>query len=141
MIREDLNHTIAHLVSMQYSTVEIRHQAMLEDVLAGPQGLHELLPDPARPRSTRDRKQFSDAQLEADREAFPAVRRKKPPRKGRDSVEVPGRVSQLITAGLAPIRQLRSAASAVPGVPRGRDPRDGRQVVPPGVATTPRSSR
>jgi galactofuranosylgalactofuranosylrhamnosyl-N-acetylglucosaminyl-diphospho-decaprenol beta-1,5/1,6-galactofuranosyltransferase len=53
------------------------------------------------------RKQFSDAQLEADREAFPEIRRKKPPRKGRDTVEIPGRVSRLITAGLAPIRQLR----------------------------------
>ena len=55
------------------------------------------------------RKQFSDAQLEADREAFPEVRRKKPPRKGRDVVEVPGRLSQLITAGLSPIRHLRPA--------------------------------
>ena len=55
------------------------------------------------------RKQFTDAQLEPDREAFPEVRRKKPPRKGRDIVEVPSRLSQLITAGLAPIRQLRPA--------------------------------
>ena len=43
MIRESLNHQIEHLVSMQYSTVELRHQA-LEDVLAGPDGLHAELP-------------------------------------------------------------------------------------------------
>ena len=43
LIRESLNHQIKHMVSMQYSTVELRHKA-LEDVLAGPDGLHELLP-------------------------------------------------------------------------------------------------
>jgi galactofuranosylgalactofuranosylrhamnosyl-N-acetylglucosaminyl-diphospho-decaprenol beta-1,5/1,6-galactofuranosyltransferase len=53
------------------------------------------------------RKQFTDAQLEPDREAFPEVRRKKPPRKGRDTIEIPSRVARLVTAGLAPIRQLR----------------------------------
>ena len=117
LIREDLNHTIAHLVSMQYSTVEIRHMA-LEDVLAGPQGLHAQLPTRLTEVNAL-RKQFSDAQLESDREAFPETKRKKPPRKGRDIVEIPGRVSRLITAGLAPIRQLRPArelASTFPEV-------------------------
>ena len=52
-------------------------------------------------------KTFSDAQLQADPDAFPPVRRKKPPRKGKDGTEIPGRLSQLVTAGLAPIRQLR----------------------------------
>lgn len=107
MVREDLNHTIAHLVSMQYSTVEIRHMA-LEDVLAGPYGLHEQLPTRLAEVNAH-RKKFTDAQLDGDREAFPEVRRKKPPRKGRDIVEVPGRLSQLITAGLAPIRHLKPA--------------------------------
>ncbi len=107
LIREDLNHTIAHLVSMQYSTVEIRHQA-LEDVLAGPHVLHGMLPTRLAEVNAH-RKQFSDAQLKADREEFPEVRRKKPPRKGRDVVEVPSRISQLITAGLSPIRHLRPA--------------------------------
>ncbi len=105
VVREDLNHTIAHLVSMQYSTVEIRHLA-LRDVLAGPEGLHALLPTRLGEVNAH-RKQFSDAQLHGDREAFPEVRRKKPPRKGRDTVEVPGRVAQLLTAGLSPIRHLR----------------------------------
>ena len=107
LIREDLNHTIAHLVSMQYSTVEIRHLA-LKDVLAGPHGLHELLPGRLAEVNAH-RKQFSDAQLQPDREAFPEVRREKPPRKGRDVVEVPGRLAQLMTAGLSPIRHLRPA--------------------------------
>ena len=105
LIREDLTYTIAHLVAMQYSTVELRNLA-LEDVLAGPGKLHEMLPTRLA-EVNKLRKQFTDAQLEADREAFPEIRRKKPPRKGRDIIEIPSRVSRLITAGLAPIRQLR----------------------------------
>ncbi len=105
MIRESLNHQIKHLVSMQYSTVELRHQA-LEDVLAGPDGLHEALPK--RLGEVRQFvKQFSDAQLQVDPDAFAPVKRKKPPRKGKDGTEVPGRLSTLITAGLSPIRQLK----------------------------------
>jgi galactofuranosylgalactofuranosylrhamnosyl-N-acetylglucosaminyl-diphospho-decaprenol beta-1,5/1,6-galactofuranosyltransferase len=105
MIRENLNHTIAHLVSMQYSTVAIR-QLALEDVLAGPDRLHELLPTRLAEVNAY-RKQFVDAQLHVDPDAFPPVRRTKPPRKGRDIVEVPGRLAQLVTAGLAPIRHLK----------------------------------
>ncbi|WP_248582889.1 glycosyltransferase [Nocardioides sp. InS609-2] len=107
MLRESINHQIAHLVSMQYSTAELRHQAM-EDVLAGPGHLHEMLPGKLA-EVNAFRKQFTDAQLRPDRESFPDVRRKKPPRKGRDIVEIPGRWAQLVTAGLAPIRHLKPA--------------------------------
>ncbi|HEY0890730.1 MAG TPA: glycosyltransferase [Nocardioides sp.] len=105
MIRESVNHQIAHLVSMQYSTAELRLMA-LEDVLAGPEGLHEMLPTRLA-EVNQVRRQFTDAQLKADRDDFAPVRRQKPPRKGRDIVEVPGRLSQLMTAGLAPIRHLK----------------------------------
>jgi galactofuranosylgalactofuranosylrhamnosyl-N-acetylglucosaminyl-diphospho-decaprenol beta-1,5/1,6-galactofuranosyltransferase len=105
MVRENLNHTIAHLVSMQYSTVEIRQMA-LDDVLAGPDGLHALLPTRLAEVNAH-RKKFVDAQVQSDPDAFPPVRRKKPPKKGRDVVEVPSRMAQLVAAGLAPIRHLR----------------------------------
>lgn len=105
MIRESRNHQISHLVSMQYSTAEIRHQALL-DVLAGPDHLHEMLPTRLA-EINAIRKQYPDAQLQADPDAFPAVRRKKPPRKGKDGTEVPGRLSQLVSAGLQPLRQLK----------------------------------
>ena len=55
---------------MQYSTVELRHQA-LEDVLAGPDGLHEQLPTKLA-EVNAFRKQFTDAQLEADPRRVPA---------------------------------------------------------------------
>ncbi|MBD8868721.1 glycosyltransferase [Nocardioides donggukensis] len=105
MVRESLNHQIKHLVSMQYSTVELRHKA-LEDVLRGPGALHGDLAGKL-PEIRAFAKEFTDARLEADPDAFPPVRRKKPPRKGRDGTEIPGRLSQLVTAGLAPLRQLK----------------------------------
>ncbi|ABL80916.1 MULTISPECIES: glycosyltransferase [unclassified Nocardioides] len=105
MVRESRNHQISHLVSMQYSTVQIRHQALL-DVLAGPDKLHEMLPTRLAEINAM-RKQYTDAQLEADPDAFPPIRRKKPPRKGRDGSEIPGRLSQLVSAGLQPLRQLK----------------------------------
>jgi galactofuranosylgalactofuranosylrhamnosyl-N-acetylglucosaminyl-diphospho-decaprenol beta-1,5/1,6-galactofuranosyltransferase len=105
MIRESRNHQIKHLVSMQYSTAELRHQA-LEDVLAGPGHLHADLPTKLA-EVNAFRKQFTDARLEADHDAFPPVRRTKPPRKGRDGTGIPGRWGLLATAVLAPVRQLK----------------------------------
>jgi len=105
MVRESRNHQIAHLVSMQYSTVQMRHQALL-DVLSGPGHLHSRLPETLG-YVNAIRKPFQDAHLEVDRDAFPPVRREKPPRKGRDSAEVPGRLSQLVSAGIQPLRQLK----------------------------------
>lgn len=105
MVRESLNHQIAHLVSMQYSTVELRLMA-LEDVLAGPHGLHGMLPGKLA-EVNAFRKQFTDAQLQVDPDTFPAVRRHKPPRKGKDDSGVPGRVSLLVRAATMPLRQLR----------------------------------
>ena len=140
MVRESLNHQIKHLVSMQYSTVELRHLA-LEDVLRRPRRAARRARRPSSARSTRSRKQFTDAQLKADRDAFPPVRREKPPRRGKDDIEVPSRRSQLVTAGLAPLRQLRRPRPLSREFPEAEVAAHGREVVPPGVATTPRSSR
>jgi galactofuranosylgalactofuranosylrhamnosyl-N-acetylglucosaminyl-diphospho-decaprenol beta-1,5/1,6-galactofuranosyltransferase len=105
MVRESFNHQVKHLVSMQYSTVELRHQA-LEDVFAGPEKLHADLP--VKLAQVREMaKQFTDARLQADPDAFPPVRRQKPPRRGRDEAEIPGRLATLVSAGLAPLRQMR----------------------------------
>ncbi|WP_110182718.1 glycosyltransferase [Nocardioides solisilvae] len=105
MVRESFNHQVKHLASLQYSTAELRHRA-LEDVLAGPRRLHADLPTKLG-EVNAFRKQFSDAQLHVDRDELPPVRRKKPPKKGKSDIEIPGRLSTLVQAGLAPIRQLR----------------------------------
>jgi galactofuranosylgalactofuranosylrhamnosyl-N-acetylglucosaminyl-diphospho-decaprenol beta-1,5/1,6-galactofuranosyltransferase len=78
----------------------------MEDVLRGPHALHGELATKLGEINTF-RKQFSDAQLVDDRDDLPPVRRKKPPKKGKADIEIPGRLSTLVTAGLAPIRQLR----------------------------------
>jgi galactofuranosylgalactofuranosylrhamnosyl-N-acetylglucosaminyl-diphospho-decaprenol beta-1,5/1,6-galactofuranosyltransferase len=107
MVRESFNHQIKHLVSMQYATVEMRHRA-LEDVLAGPYALHGQLAS-KRSEINELAKQFPDMQLKGDRDTLPPVKRKKPPRKGRDSaVELPGATTMLMAALMAPIRQLRA---------------------------------
>jgi galactofuranosylgalactofuranosylrhamnosyl-N-acetylglucosaminyl-diphospho-decaprenol beta-1,5/1,6-galactofuranosyltransferase len=49
--------------------------------------------------------------LEDVRDSLPAVRREKPAKHGKDDTEIPGRLALLITAGLAPIRQLRPVRS------------------------------
>ncbi|WP_235547645.1 MULTISPECIES: glycosyltransferase [unclassified Nocardioides] len=116
LIQESVNHSVAHLVSMQYSTVELR-QLALEDVLAGPDGLHEALPHRLADVNAF-RKQFSDAQLEADPDAFPPVRRK-PSRRGHSELEVPSKRSQIIQAGLMPLRQLRKPRALSREFPEG----------------------
>ncbi len=130
MVRESRNHQIAHLVSIQYSTVEIRHQAML-DVLSGPGRLHDVLPTKLA-EVNAFRKQFTDAQLQPDPDAFPPVRRKKPPSKGQEHRRgaQPARAAGHRWAGAYPAAE--DAAADGEGPPRGGDPRDGRQVVPPG---------
>ncbi|WP_181312316.1 glycosyltransferase [Nocardioides campestrisoli] len=105
MVRESFNHQVKHLASLQYSTAELRHRA-LEDVLAGPHRLHEELATKL-PEVNAFRKQFTDAQLHADRDELPEVRRRKPPKKGKSDIEIPSRIGSLIAAGLAPLRQLR----------------------------------
>ena len=107
MVRESFNHQVKHLASLQYSTAELRHLA-LEDVLAGPGRLHADLPTKLA-EVNAFRKQFTDAQLHADRDELPPVRRKKPPKKGKSDIEIPSRLGSLISAGLAPLRQLRPA--------------------------------
>jgi galactofuranosylgalactofuranosylrhamnosyl-N-acetylglucosaminyl-diphospho-decaprenol beta-1,5/1,6-galactofuranosyltransferase len=105
IVRDSFNHQIKHLVSMQYSTVELRHKA-LEDVIRGPEHLHEVLGSKL-PEVREFVKDFLDAQLKPDADAFPPVRRSRPPKRGRDGAEVPGRLSVLVTAATAPLRQWR----------------------------------
>ena len=104
MVQESLNHQIKHIVSMQYSTAAIRHQALL-DVLAGPDALHGVL-ESKLPEIRKMASEFQDAKIEFDREAFPPVRRHKPPKKGRGDDEVLKSWQVRLQALKAPLRQL-----------------------------------
>ncbi|QDH10793.1 glycosyltransferase family 2 protein [Nocardioides dongxiaopingii] len=105
MVQESLNHQIKHLVSMQYSTVELRHRALV-DVLAGPEGLHDLLLT-TLPELKESVKGFDDATYITDPGQLPEVRRHKLPRKGREPSPVISGRAATIQALIQPIRQLR----------------------------------
>ncbi|WP_110241727.1 glycosyltransferase [Nocardioides gilvus] len=104
MVTESFSHQVKHLVSMQYSTVELRHKA-LEDVLAGPYELHGSLESKLK-EVRAFASEFTDAQLQPDPDAFPSVRRTKPPRKGRDDTGVPNGSAVKLAALKSPFRQL-----------------------------------
>ncbi|HET8717712.1 MAG TPA: glycosyltransferase [Nocardioidaceae bacterium] len=105
LVRESFNHQVKHLLAMQYSTAELRHRA-LEDVLAGPHRLHEDLG--AKIKQVRAiRAEYDDARTVVDPDAFPPVKREKPPKRGKEPTEPKGTVGQMVTAGLSAVRQFR----------------------------------
>lgn len=104
LVRESFSITLKHLISMQYSTAEIRDLA-LADVLAGPQRLHPEL-DTKLPQVRAKAAEFQDARLEPDPDAFPPPRREKP-RKKSDLSIVPSLSSRVISAGMGVLRQVR----------------------------------
>jgi len=105
LVRESFNHQVKHLFALQYSTAELRHLA-LEDVLAGPERLHEELGTKlAQLRALRS--DYPDAQTEADPDAFPPVRREKPPKRGQDPTMPKGKLGQLVSAATSAVRQAR----------------------------------
>jgi galactofuranosylgalactofuranosylrhamnosyl-N-acetylglucosaminyl-diphospho-decaprenol beta-1,5/1,6-galactofuranosyltransferase len=105
MIRESFNHQIKHLFALQYSTAELRHRA-IEDVFAGPERLHEELA--TKLPELRDlRMRFADARTEADPDAFPPVKREKPPKRGQDPTLPKGKIGQLVSAAASTLRQAR----------------------------------
>ena len=105
MVRESFNHQVKHLFSMQYSTAELRHKA-LEDVLKGPGHLHPSI-GTTLPEIRAMRSEFQDGQSESDPDAFPQVRRKKPPKRGVDPTAPKGVVGQMVTAATSTVRQFR----------------------------------
>jgi len=109
MIRESFNHQIKHLFALQYSTAELRHRA-IEDVFAGPERLHEGLATKL-PELRELRLRFADARTEADPDAFPPVRREKPPKRGQDPTLPKGKVGQLVSAATSALRQARPTRS------------------------------
>ena len=131
MVRESLNHQIKHLVSLQYSTVEIRHQALL-DVLAGPGQLHADLPT----KLERDQRVPQAVQRRAAARGpgrLPAGAPQEAAAQGQGRHRDPGPALAADHRRARPDPAAAADPRAVPGVPRGRAHRDGREVVPPGA--------
>ncbi len=118
MVRESFNHQVKHLFAMQYSTAELRHKA-LEDVLAGPDVLHEELATKL-PELRAIRARYRDAQTAADPDAFPPVRRLKPPKRGADPTAPKGQIGQLMAAATSALRQVRPKRDLAEHFPEAR---------------------
>ncbi len=129
MIQESFSIQVKHLISMQYSTAELRLQA-LEDVFAGPEQLHEDLGGKL-PAVREFVKGFADAQLQPDPDAFPPIRRSKP-RKKSDTVVVPSLAVPVDLRSHGHAASGAEAARPVARVPRGCAGRGRRRLVPPG---------
>ena len=82
VVTESMQGQIKHLLSSQYSVVELRLRA-IEDILTGPGHLQAGI-STIVPRVRALRSDFDDALVEKDPDAFPEVRREKLPRRGED---------------------------------------------------------
>ncbi|TQM67226.1 galactofuranosylgalactofuranosylrhamnosyl-N-acetylglucosaminyl-diphospho-decaprenol beta-1,5/1,6-galactofuranosyltransferase [Actinomadura hallensis] len=110
MLKESLFITIKHALAMQYSTAELMLLA-IEDALKGPEDLHPSIV--TKMSELRElRAGFVDAQAKPDLDDFPTVRRRKPPRKGRDVAAPPkNRRAMFQTAILGAMRQVKPVGS------------------------------
>ncbi|MGN6605986.1 MAG: glycosyltransferase [Jatrophihabitans sp.] len=110
VVTENLEFQFRHVLSMQYSTAEMRLMA-IEDVLSGPDHLHRDLPRKLGELRTL-RKRYDDATTQVDQEHFPRVVRKKPPKRGREPEPPKNPVSLVVKAAIAAVKQLRPVEPA-----------------------------
>ena len=106
LIRQSLRHQVKHLLSMQYSTAELRLDA-LEDILRGPEHLHAEIATKL-PEVRAKRAVHRDAQMAPHPDRFPRVRLRKPPKRGRHAGDISGRLGKIMAAGMSGVKQLRS---------------------------------
>jgi galactofuranosylgalactofuranosylrhamnosyl-N-acetylglucosaminyl-diphospho-decaprenol beta-1,5/1,6-galactofuranosyltransferase len=109
VVRESATHTAKHLVAMQYSAARLRIKA-IEDVLSGPEHLHRSLAT-VLPEVRALRAQFPDAQASKEVDAFPAPRRRRPPRHDR-APQAPRGIRQVLVRGAVGI--VRQALPVTP---------------------------
>ena len=105
LVWESMAAQVKHVLSMQYTTAELRLMA-LEDLMSGPDHLHATLP--TKLTEIREfRKGQSDATVVKDPVGFPAVRRLKPPKRGKDPTEPAGSLGRYAAAVAGVLRQGR----------------------------------
>ena len=107
MPRESFAVDVRHLLSMQYSAVELRLNA-LEDLLDGPSHLHATI-GAKLPEIRKRRADFDDARINKNIAEFPDVKRVKPPKKGIKPTPPRTLRSALVKAGTGALRQVRPA--------------------------------
>ena len=115
VITESMQGQIKHLLSSQYSVVELRLRA-IEDILTGPEhlqaGISTIVPEVRALRS-----HFDDAVVEKDPDAFPMVRRQKLPRRGEDlgyPKTVVGRIAMAAKGSVKQVLPVKAASKVNP---------------------------
>ncbi len=103
--RESLMIDVKHLLSMQYSAVELRLEA-LEDLLQGPGHLHPTI-GTRLTEIRRTRGEYVDAAVKKDPASFPQPKRARPLRHGVEPTAPRGALRGLATAATGTLRQLR----------------------------------
>jgi galactofuranosylgalactofuranosylrhamnosyl-N-acetylglucosaminyl-diphospho-decaprenol beta-1,5/1,6-galactofuranosyltransferase len=104
MVQESFQTQIRHVVAMQYSPAEMGLMAV-EDILEGPQRMHRDVLQ-RLPELRELRKGYDDSRAEPEVDRYPPPRRKKPPRKGKDSAAPIGPVGKLKTVLRGAVKQV-----------------------------------
>jgi galactofuranosylgalactofuranosylrhamnosyl-N-acetylglucosaminyl-diphospho-decaprenol beta-1,5/1,6-galactofuranosyltransferase len=120
LVKESLIISVKHALSMQYSTAELMLWA-IEDVLRGPDHMHaEIAGKLGEIRAFRAA--FPDARNRGSHEEFPRVKRRKPPKRGRNPEPPRGRAAMLAGAALGALKQLRPVDAMARGNPQAAIP-------------------
>ncbi|HEY2577721.1 MAG TPA: glycosyltransferase [Streptosporangiaceae bacterium] len=105
LVAESAERQLQSLLSMQYSTAELRLLA-IEDVLTGPDHLHRDLATRLK-ELQESRRSYPDAQGEADLESYPPARRKAPDNVKANTTPT-NKFNLLTKAGAGTMRQFRA---------------------------------
>ena len=109
--RESFMIDVKHLLSMQYSAVDLRLDG-LEDLLKGPEHLHSTIRSKL-PEIRRKRAEYDDARVTKNVGDLPGVRRVKPPRKGikpSSPKNIIDGLSKAVSGAMRQIREVRPGA-------------------------------
>jgi len=102
--RESFFTDIKHLLSLQYSAVAMRNQA-LHDLISGPEHLHSTIGERAAEMRAL-RASFSDGAVLRDVASYPPVKLRRPPSRGKEPHAPRGRVRSLVRAARGALRQF-----------------------------------
>ncbi|MEJ7743866.1 MAG: hypothetical protein WKF73_15790 [Nocardioidaceae bacterium] len=89
---------------MQYGPAEMGLMA-IEDILDGPHRMHRDVLE-RLPELRELRKHYDDSKSHSDLDAFPAPKRRKPPRKGKEPTTPTGKVGRAKTMLAGAVRQV-----------------------------------
>ena len=105
LLRHSMMVQLKHALAMEYSAAELRIWA-LEDVLSGPQHLHRDLGSKLG-EVRAFRAEQDDAKVVRDPFGLPAVKRVRPPKRGKDPTAPRGALGRALTATGGTLRQFR----------------------------------